>query len=1791
MCTERFFHPLLLSIFIMLFSAITVAVELQLKTAVDTVIEDAVLFLSDDQFCPRAAIALGDLDLNKTDYTFDIPDSSSNKNWWLIGHRNSEIVYSSNLDLSNSSLDEAMPLPEIVWPVVDAKNDLNAFTDQTTLVKFGVMSDTHYYSDPFGWGHPLERQEPLKYDLDANIDKMKLAFDLFELSEVDFATILGDMVEDHAGWDPTATWPSYTGFTPSGALYTNLGNLQSFFDQYLFDTHLVIGNHDTGFGTRRTDIYNNLTYYSQETYDADDYANRMDYTFDINGIRFIVIDNVNPIPIPMIQRGYRWASPSTLNFLERELSKVSASGVDEDMPVILMSHARIDCLSAKDCSQKVDVTDSSLYQWVRSTGGTNEYYLIALDGSNPNLEDTAQHNQFVWVNGQVITIGTIGILYENRWKYGRNDSDPIDFDTIYIRLGDPVATNSHNPSDASPGYIHYKYISEGASENFEDQMAILDAAYNNGANILAALAGHHHISDHNSVNGIEYFTFSSPKTVPSAHALVEVLHNGALYVEGYGRQATYNTRAPYYDVYDCATSLPGEFTSLWGQLADSNSSHSTKDLNYGSTKLWQFGTSTHELVSLSADIHSSGKVYESAEDGVTSRWVIHDDFPIGATVENVYDDERKSQTIRFDGDSYHNGYVLRTSDLGEWHDTRGFHLQWSMKYGETYFIRAKVKTTDGSRYLRYTAADDDALESTGLNVNFGLGSHTKDGQWRTFTRDLKADLARAQPELEILEVLAFYVQGDGQVDDVKLHTAPPAVDTDNDGISDENEESIYQTDPYSFDTDSDGIADGIELIFWEENWNVDTDNDGLINLLDPDSDEDGTNDGIEIDKHSDPLNPASMPAPTVYEDAEDSGTSRWQIYDNNPLGAMVSNVLDGDRQSRVIELIGDSYNNGYALRNSALQEWNDASGFVLEWSGRFDETYIIQVKIKTSNGNRYLRYTPVDIDTLGAGTNINFGLGSTTQDGQWRTFVRDLNADLKSAQSSLDIIEVLAFFVQGSGRVDDVKLHSSALLIETDKDGISNVDEQNIYQTNPEIFDSDNDDIGDGDEVLYWGTSWNGDSDNDGVINLLDSDSDNDGYKDGEEIHSGHDPADSNSYPPSLIVFEDAEDGSIARWEIYKDISAGAVISNIFDSELQSRVIRFDGDSYFSGYALRTEGMAEWHHAGDYVLEWSMKYEEVYIFTAKVSTTLGNRYIRYTAANGNALGSDHTVSFGLGSDTQDGRWRTFVRDLAADLAQAQPNAVLLEVLAFFVQGSGQVDSVNLYNQAPPLDSDNDGISDADEQYIYFTDPLSLDSDNDGITDGSELILWAGNWSDDIDNDGLVNLLDPDADADGISDGLEVSLGSDPGDSGSRSLPIIYENAEDLSSVRWKIYDDIPSGALITTIFDNDRQSEVIEFDGDAYRNGYVLRNSHLAEWKNNFNFVLEWSMKYDETYIIQAKLKTSAGNRYLRYTAVDSNGLGSSTTVNFGLGSTSKDGRWHTFARDLKADLALAQPSVEVYSVEAFFVKGDGRVDDVKLHASLVFADSDQDGISNADELSIYLTDPAVYDTDGDGLGDGEELLYWGSAWSNNIDADAFDNLLDIDADNDGVNDRREFERGSNPADSSSIPVPIVYEDAEDSSITRWEIYKDTDIGALITNVFDDERQSRVIRFFGDGYYSGYALRKADMQEWHHENDHIIEWSMKYAETYIVTAKVTTTSGNRYLRYTASNTDSLGSGQTVNFGLGASSKDGEWHTYIRDLTLDLQRAQPDTEILEVLAIFVAGSGSIDDVKLHSALPQ
>ncbi|NOR59358.1 MAG: fibronectin type III domain-containing protein [Methanosarcinales archaeon] len=84
---------------------------------------------------------------------------------------------------------------------------------------------------------------------------------------------------------------------------------------------------------------------------------------------------------------------------------------------------------------------------------------------------------------------------------------------------------------------------------------------------------------------------------------------------------------------------------------------------------------------------------------------------------------------------------------------------------------------------------------------------------------------------------------------------------------------------------------------------------------------------------------------------------------------------------------------------------------------------------------------------------------------------------------------------------------------------------------------------------------------------------------------------------------------------------------------------------------------------------------------------------------------------------------------------------------------------------------------------------------------------------------------------------------------------------------------------------------------------------------------------------------------------------------------------------------------------------------------------TDEDGLTDYDEINIYRTNPNDPDTDGDGINDGNEVKFWGYDWDMDFDNDGTINLLDPDSDNDGFSDGTEKAEGSDPGDPNSNPA------------------------------------------------------------------------------------------------------------------------------------------------------------------------
>ena len=161
-----------------------------------------------------------------------------------------------------------------------------------------------------------------------------------------------------------------------------------------------------------------------------------------------------------------------------------------------------------------------------------------------------------------------------------------------------------------------------------------------------------------------------------------------------------------------------------------------------------------------------------------------------------------------------------------------------------------------------------------------------------------ADKAKTAAVTATAAATGAIVAGGDKVADAVQPKTTDFVDQDGDAISDEDERSLG-TDPSNTDSDGDGVEDneelGVDLIN-----PIDTDNDGIINALDEDDDNDGIPSVDEAQLGSNPLS----------ADSDGDGTN-----DGDELGADKTNPADSDNDG-IIDLIDN-------IDDNAAQEKTD----------------------------------------------------------------------------------------------------------------------------------------------------------------------------------------------------------------------------------------------------------------------------------------------------------------------------------------------------------------------------------------------------------------------------------------------------------------------------------------------------------------------------------------------------------------------------------------------------------------------------------------------------------------------------------------------------------------------------------------------------------------------------------------------------------------------------------------------------------------------------------------------------
>ena len=278
-----------------------------------------------------------------------------------------------------------------------------------------------------------------------------------------------------------------------------------------------------------------------------------------------------------------------------------------------------------------------------------------------------------------------------------------------------------------------------------------------------------------------------------------------------------------------------------------------------------------------------------------------------------------------------------------------------------------------------------------------------------------------------------------------IHGTSTVVDSDGDGLLDDNETGIYNTDPFDMDTDDDQLSDGQEVLVT----NTDP--------LDSDSDDDSLIDGLEVNLYG--TNPLS-------NDTDSDGLTDAQevlFYGSDPLVYDPDNDADGwywfqdcdDNDSMIYpgqtELLNgaDENCNGY---------WDE--GFNMTDSdidGIFDYP---EYHIYGTN------WTNPDTD----GDNLTDGdelyiystdplVPDADNDSDGWYWFQDCNETNPWVHPNAPEI------LDGVDNDCDGEVDEDYFGLDTDSDGLADLDEYNIYLTNPFDNDTDDDGLGDGTEV------------------------------------------------------------------------------------------------------------------------------------------------------------------------------------------------------------------------------------------------------------------------------------------------------------------------------------------------------------------------------------------------------------------------------------------------------------------------------------------------------------------------------------------------------------------------------------------------------------------------------------------------------------------------------------------------------------------------------------------------------
>ncbi len=849
-------------------------------------------------------------------------------------------------------------------------------------------------------------------------------------------------------------------------------------------------------------------------------------------------------------------------------------------------------------------------------------------------------------------------------------------------------------------------------------------------------------------------------------------------------------------------------------------------------------------------------------------------------------------------------------------------------------------------------------------------------------------------------------------------------DADGDGLCDSGDPA-----PNDTDGDDDGVPDAQEPSWW-----LDTDGDGLVNALDPDSDNDGILDGTELgvttagagtDVSKGFFVPDADQGTTktdpLKKDTDNGGVADGaeDINQNGKVDPGEKNPLDAaDDASAPADSDGDGLTNAEELAFGTNPNDKDSDddgvldGAEPNWNVDMDGDGLIDALDPDSDNDGLLDGTELGVVTASSDTDVTkkrfiadaepgsrtSALKKDTDNGGLADGFEDLNKNGKIETGETDPLDP----------ADD----GTTPPLDSDNDGLPDAEELAI-RTNPNDNDSDDDGIVDGAEPNY-----NQDTDGDGLINALDPDSDNDGLVDGLEagkttpatgtdVSRGLFKVDADPATRTGVLSADTDRGGLkdGSEDVNKNGKLDGTEKNPLDAADDNvpTPVDTDGDGLTDAEELAAGTNPNDADSDDDGVKdgaepnWNLDMDGDGLIDALDADSDNDGLF-----DGTELG---VTTAGAGTDVTKGRFvadadpTTTTNPLKKDTDNGGVSDGLEDLNKDGRFDPGELNPLDASDDVMvPPDADGDGLSDAEEVRIG-TNPMDKDSDDDGVPDGAE-----PNYNQDTDGDGRLNALDADSDNDGLFDGTELGVTTPGGDTNTAAQH--FRADADPTTRTSALLADTDRGGVADGVEDNNQNGKV-----DASETDPVNPADDDPNRDSDFDTIpdaVEGGADPDGDGIPNALDIDSDGDNI-----TDREEAGDIDPKTAPV-DTDKDGIPDYLDLDADGDgISDADEAGDANPLtKAIDSDGDGLQD-------FRDADSDNDTISDRDEAGDADPKTPPVDTDGDGRPDFRDLDADGDGLADakeagdtdlktppvDTDGDGLPNFRDPDSDGDGVGD------------------------------------------------------------------------------------------------------------------------------------------------------------------------------------------